>query len=990
MRLNHIGITQFGALQNRQVSLSEKGITLIRGHNEAGKTTLLNFLRFILFGQVDTLLRPYFNLSGEKSGGVLEGSFSDGSSFKLERLGYKKGKTDFNFQIAGERATEKELYARLSSAGLDLYRNIYAISLRELADYKPIAESGMEEKIFSEVMGMGSLSPGKARKSIEDQVHQFYKYKGKNQLINNLKQAWLEKNNQAQQLKKNVDHYEELSREIIEKECQLESSENQLEELNKELKTIDSCLKSFDDYLALTDAQKQLEKYPDEELPQEGLSKLNRYEQEIERLENNKKEAEEELHQLKEQLEGIQPDERLVAQEASKEDLEEEAGSYTHFLEDKRHLESEIKSLQEEIEGELAYMGIPSVEELSRISAPLETWEEATGWQEKLERRERDYREAQQNLDQKDREIKDLQQQKQQWEAKLKELDEEKVPEEQELKEKFNRMSYLEREMDKWNQENARRKLLTMIGGIIGTIVALGGVSLITFFGWLWPGVVLLAVGILVFGGFLLWFKPAEPAGEVQEELEKEKLQWPITEKQLLNKRNELNQLSEKAASKTEARKELEKIAQQERGLENSREEQRLSKEGARKTYEGTWKEWSEFLSHTGLPSDLKPAEALNRIEKIRQLQTHQKDLADKETRLQERKGQIQDFKGKFRKALTDAGKNTELRDDEVSSAFRQWKKEVEENLKEAEQRRHLEKQIEEKQRQLEKIEQSLTEVNEAINALLKQARAESADDFRKKYQNQEYRAGLKEKIREKQQNLQKYCGGNDPVNDFKNYWEMGAGQLGASRDSLEEKMANLNQEVKALREEISAKRQEQRELEKQGSLSEVHTEMEQIENQMHEAYKEWLAGKVALEVLNETQAYYQREHQPNVVKQASPYFHAITGGQYTLEVALDEQDIKAVDAIGNTKALYQLSRGTLEQMLLALRLGLIEEYEKNAEPLPFIMDDIMVNFDPQRASKAGEAIEKFAADRQVLHFTCHPGLEQLYENAHVVDLEKG
>jgi len=67
-----------------------------------------------------------------------------------------------------------------------------------------------------------------------------------------------------------------------------------------------------------------------------------------------------------------------------------------------------------------------------------------------------------------------------------------------------------------------------------------------------------------------------------------------------------------------------------------------------------------------------------------------------------------------------------------------------------------------------------------------------------------------------------------------------------------------------------------------------------------------------------------------------------------------------------------ELSRGAREELYLAMRLGLIAEYEKHGEPMPLVMDDIMVNFDDERAGRALEAVAAFAAGRQVIIMTCH------------------
>ena len=67
-----------------------------------------------------------------------------------------------------------------------------------------------------------------------------------------------------------------------------------------------------------------------------------------------------------------------------------------------------------------------------------------------------------------------------------------------------------------------------------------------------------------------------------------------------------------------------------------------------------------------------------------------------------------------------------------------------------------------------------------------------------------------------------------------------------------------------------------------------------------------------------------------------------------------------------------EMSRGTREQLYLAMRLGLIDEYETRSEPLPAIMDDVFVNFDDERDEHVIEILNSFSQQRQVLVLTCH------------------
>ena len=81
----------------------------------------------------------------------------------------------------------------------------------------------------------------------------------------------------------------------------------------------------------------------------------------------------------------------------------------------------------------------------------------------------------------------------------------------------------------------------------------------------------------------------------------------------------------------------------------------------------------------------------------------------------------------------------------------------------------------------------------------------------------------------------------------------------------------------------------------------------------------------------------------------------------------------------GTTKTPENLSRGTREQLYLALRFGLIRQFAEQETSLPVVVDEVLVNFDPDRARRAAEAFAELARTNQVLVFTCHPSMAELF-----------
>ena len=135
-----------------------------------------------------------------------------------------------------------------------------------------------------------------------------------------------------------------------------------------------------------------------------------------------------------------------------------------------------------------------------------------------------------------------------------------------------------------------------------------------------------------------------------------------------------------------------------------------------------------------------------------------------------------------------------------------------------------------------------------------------------------------------------------------------------------------------------------------------------------------WSVSTIAVALLRRTRERYEREHRPEVLRAAEELLAAWTGGRYVRILAplgRQVQDLGRSDGVN--VPLTGLSTGTAQQLYLALRFGLVDHFGRQAESLPIVMDDILVNFDPVRAERAARSIEELASRHQVLYFTCHP-----------------
>ena len=90
---------------------------------------------------------------------------------------------------------------------------------------------------------------------------------------------------------------------------------------------------------------------------------------------------------------------------------------------------------------------------------------------------------------------------------------------------------------------------------------------------------------------------------------------------------------------------------------------------------------------------------------------------------------------------------------------------------------------------------------------------------------------------------------------------------------------------------------------------------------------------------------------------------------------------LRVDDARGTRLAVDKLSRGTREQLFLALRLALASSFARRGVSLPLVLDDVLVNFDVGRAKAAAAVLRDFAeSGHQVLVFTCHEHIAKLFK----------
>ena len=72
------------------------------------------------------------------------------------------------------------------------------------------------------------------------------------------------------------------------------------------------------------------------------------------------------------------------------------------------------------------------------------------------------------------------------------------------------------------------------------------------------------------------------------------------------------------------------------------------------------------------------------------------------------------------------------------------------------------------------------------------------------------------------------------------------------------------------------------------------------------------------------------------------------------------------------------MSDGTRDQLYLALRLAHVEQQVVTTEPLPLVLDDLLIHFDDERSGAALSVLAELSDQTQVLLFTHHARVRDL------------
>ena len=169
------------------------------------------------------------------------------------------------------------------------------------------------------------------------------------------------------------------------------------------------------------------------------------------------------------------------------------------------------------------------------------------------------------------------------------------------------------------------------------------------------------------------------------------------------------------------------------------------------------------------------------------------------------------------------------------------------------------------------------------------------------------------------------------------------------------------------------------------GALSDTADAVREIRDEIASSERERDRLALLESILARAEREFRELHQPDVLRRASSYFERITEGRYRrIDLLDDGEGLLGVTLEGRSEPIEvgdPISRGTLDQIFLCLRLGMLDHLDEGRERLPLILDDALLRMDDRRRRGVYALLGDMAPTRQVWILTCNRALADEIES---------
>src|SRR5690625_1239425 len=960
MNLIQANIYGFGKWIDQSIVFSQSDETFIclYGENESGKSTLQQFILYMLFGLPPRKRDFYRPRQSNRVGGQLTVADLNVGYFTIERV-------EDNVTCLLPHGVQKDEtwhQNQLKNVTRETYENIYAFSADDLEEIRRMGEDQLSEVLFS--IGLtGATNIYNVEKRLESTLGNLFKKTGKKPKMNV----------QLTKLKKSYENLHKFkSKEedyMILKEKR-ESIIRHLNESKEELYKLREKKLMYDkveQFLPIVDEyeikRQKLENIPGNiQFPEDGIDRYND-------MKNRLLPLKSELTSLKDSEKNYQKNyntiisnlfETKVYEEANK--LLEDRQAYENRLIEIKQINTSIDKIEQQMIDQSLQNGI-KVDDINNYTFPFQLENE---WKEMIET-EKTLIETKTKIEEDEASIK---MEQQQFTKEYKQLQQKLLPDEKirnmeskvkeyDLYEQHHSSKKKEKEgLQRWikNRERLSRNTL-VISALTAVILFISGFIIDYKF-------LMILAPIILIASCILFYMLKSASQSVKTIMQNEIMKKPtILEKERMQFGDQLKEQQQLRILIQTIKNKIKRINNNKHFIEKRKKE--LNKN------EQIWEERKK-LTQSNYPflKHVKVSQWIDLLVIIRKIKV----------KLQEKNSLIQ-YKNKLQKKNEIYEKRLQSFAHKIDWQYGRFTIESIENMM-TDYRKNNEllkeyKQFLEKNKEKQKItEEKIDVYQKEINKLFRFANVENEDDYYKKAKLLDEKVKLHDAINETEQQIkntfpeqmQKRMLNND-INLQTVHFEL---------ELTQEKISELESNYFIDNKRLAEVEHEIKEMEQSEDFSKSEFLFQMQRDEMNDLAQKWAVHKIALSALNQAKKTYQEKYLSEIIHITTTYFKRITNGAYEQVYAPMNKTPFQVESSSNVRyAVGELSQGTIDQLYVSLRLAIGQVMSKKYK-IPFIIDDAFVHFDQKRTEQIINILKEVSKSHQVILFTCKENVADL------------
>lgn len=1045
MKITDLRIEQFCTWRNLDLKLPDQGVNVFYGPNEAGKSTLLDFVRGVLYGFVPPD-RPAIGQVrvAENYAGSIEIE-REGKRSRVHRAG---SDTDRGYLTLSDNdelgPPEDRLKSWLNGVDRTFFEHVYALGLGELQELSTLHEGEVAARIYGLTLGPDGQRLIQSSRKLDKLRHDLSHVSDKPGRDQYGKiEKLLEQREQLSKEIRNLDKRHKQYRELLRTR---EKLDEEILELRRRLAGLQEQLRGhmllqqvYAPWRRVRNAHEELETLPEiESFPDDGVERLTHFEQSVQTLTSSYHNLRQLSKEAREEYKTRRLDRALRARATTVTGLLEWEQWVTDVHQRIATQTLEVDRLTKQLDEKLTRMGP------GWSSRRLDLMDTSPQSHFKLSQLARSFKSALGRRDRCQRKLDRRKQTVERWAGELQEqLDGLGIPHAsaglqearlrlEELKDYSNlriREQELRQRLIGLDEQRERLEARLVLPGWVYVILWLFGLG----------GIGLMIVGLLtgfssnpsgtdvqtsrIVGGIFafLGLSCAGLSLAIKSHFERAgRARSEFLDDEAFGRRNELAQLRERIraiqdacgisadllngdqgnaeAALAEAASlriaDYTRLALKEKRLvqlKNQIEAGQKELEQAEQEVRSSRQNWRNLLGELGFPAQLRIDEVLATWQQM--LEAKQL-LNERDAALREQDTLRNIVQGHDQKILDLNASFERHRHPEENPTPPQilahWNSLLETYRAQKAERRHWYRTAVDSRRDARRLRPALRREKERLQELLHEHGAADPEDFRQRARDysrrQELLVALDEARTEVTDIATNYSDLAIVEDDLVNFDRE---KNSRAIDLLQREIADLQGDLEESSRRQGQLAQEMLQLETDRQAPRLRWDLARIDGELQQASQEWCTLNLTEQVMARVRGNFERTCQPVTLADASRYLSRLTGGRYrNIWTPLGQRDPHVDDEQRQTWNVQQLSRGTREQLFLSIRLAIVQQLGRQGINLPMVLDDVFVNFDEQRTLGAIDLLIDFTKNgQQLLFFTCHRYLAELFESRGIVPI---